>query len=187
MWKWAQSWRGVFNKLITNSTSCVPYVSHVCFQDNYNGFFLPFCFSHLSNLSAFYSQSHILHYLHAPSLPPICSLHSPLSNKGWNGSREAGDIIHLLKTEGFLKCKADICARVLTFSSTWAKEKELWSGRGSGGLHKYVGLKEGMGENSGRELSVREDERQSEGETRGDAYTSWTIMWAFCFSASCCL
>lgn len=46
-------------------------------------------------------------------------------------------------------------------------------GRGSGGLHKYVGLKEGMGDNSGRESSVRGETRGRVRGRRGlDAYTS---------------
>lgn len=48
-------------------------------------------------------------------LSPICSLHSPLSNKGWKGSRETDDIINLLKTEKCLECKVDACCHVVTF------------------------------------------------------------------------
>lgn len=54
-------------------------------------------------------------------LSPICSLHSPLSNKGWKGSRETDDIINLLKTEKCLECKVDACCHVVTFFSYLSK------------------------------------------------------------------
>lgn len=51
------------------------------------------------------------------------------------------------KPEKFLECKVDVRWRVLTlFPPTWAKGKELWSGRGSGGPDKDGGRKEVVGE-----------------------------------------
>lgn len=51
---------------LANTESRVCPISCLCFQDEHMAFSLPFCFLRLSHLPACYSQSQILHYLHAP-------------------------------------------------------------------------------------------------------------------------
>ena len=88
---------------------------------------------------------------------PICSLHSPLSNKGWNGSRETDDILYLLQTEECLECRAE----VVVLERRRRRKKEL-SSAGQDGDGDLREEREKRAEAAGLEHPRREAESGAE-------------------------
>lgn len=113
------------DSLLSLRKSCVSHFPSVFLLMGIRASHFPF----VSHLSARYSQSPILHYTCTLCcfLSPICSLHSPLSNKGWDGSPRSR--WHCLFTQNREKsgmqsrCVLQNCA---FFSLVWVKKRGLW-------------------------------------------------------------
>lgn len=126
----------------------------------------PFCFSPHSHLSACNSQSQILLYLHALLLPipPICSLHSPLS-KIKRGERELWNRWHDQVTQNWEMVGMQTRCLLLDLNGgekavEWRRESVWWSRwRGRRGATKGI--------NSRQELTVKGNKRQRADTTVG--------------------